>query len=97
MASRIAEQIESLENRLKKLKARKEKSDTRKRAIESRKARRADTRSKILVGAIVLAKVDQGAFDRPTLMTWLDSALTRGDDRDLFDLTRPDAPRGAVQ
>ena len=87
MAGRIAEQIDSLEDRLKKLKARKQKSDARKRTIESRKARRDDTRRKILVGAIVLAKIDQGLFDRATLMTWLDGALTRGDDRDLFDLS----------
>lgn len=86
MAGRIAEQIESLEDRLKKLKARKQKSDARKRTVESRKARRDDTRRKILVGAIVLAKIDQGVFHRATLTTWLDSALTREDDRYLFNL-----------
>ena len=87
MAGRIAEQIESLEDRLKKLKARKQKSDARKRSVESRKARRDDTRRKILVGAVVLAKIEQGVFDRGTLMNWLDGALRREDDRELFDLS----------
>ena len=92
MASKIGDQIESLEERLKKLKARKQKNDAHKRAIESRKARRDDTRRKILVGAIVLAKIDQGVIDRATLMTWLDGALTREDDRALFNLSHSTAP-----
>lgn len=96
MASKITEQIESLEDRLKKLKARKQKSDARKRTVESRKARRDDTRRKILVGAIVLAKVDQGEFSQAILTGWLDGALTRSDDRDLFDLGHPTASEGAV-
>jgi hypothetical protein len=89
MASKIADQIESLEDRLKKLKARQQKSESRRRSAESRKARREDTRRKILVGAIVLAKVDQGVFDRDILLTWLDGALTRAEDRELFDLNVP--------
>jgi prefoldin subunit 5 len=86
MAGRIGEQIESLEDRLRKLKARKQKSDAHKRTVETRKARRDDTRRKILIGAIVLAKIDQGAFDRSIVIGWLDDALTREDDRNLFGL-----------
>jgi hypothetical protein len=54
------------------------------RALLSRRERAADTRRKILVGAIVLAKVEQGELDAGLLRGWLDAALTRDDDRRLF-------------
>jgi len=43
-------------------------------------------RRKILVGAIVLAKVEQGVIQEAVLRSWLDAALTREDDRALFGL-----------
>jgi hypothetical protein len=49
-----------------------------------RRPRKADTRRKILLGAIVLAKVEQGEFAQDRLRAWLDGALTRPDDRALF-------------
>jgi hypothetical protein len=39
-------------------------------------------------GAIVLAKVDQGLLEEATLRRWLDGALTRADDRQLFGLRK---------
>jgi hypothetical protein len=45
-----------------------------------------DTRRKILVGAIVLAKVEQGVLAESVLRRWLDAALSRPDDRELFNL-----------
>jgi hypothetical protein len=45
-----------------------------------------DTHRNILVGAIVLAKVDQGGLQESTLRGWLDTTLTRADDRALFGL-----------
>jgi hypothetical protein len=84
MAKKVLEQIETLEERLKTLKLKKQKIDARKRAVNSQRERREDTRRKILVGAIVLAKVDQGVLPRETLMAWLDAALLREDDRVLF-------------
>jgi hypothetical protein len=53
---------------------------------ESRRARRDDTRRKILVGAIVLAKVEQGVLEEPVLRGWLKGGLTRADDKALFGL-----------
>ncbi len=44
------------------------------------------TRRKILAGAILLAKVEAGDFDSRTFKRWLDKALTRKDDRELFGL-----------
>jgi hypothetical protein len=58
----------------------------RQRALEARRDRKADVRRKILVGAIVLAKVEQGGFDQVQLRRWLDEGLARNEDRELFDL-----------
>jgi hypothetical protein len=48
--------------------------------------RRDDTRRKILAGAIVLARVEQGQISESEFRGWLDTALTRPDDRALFEL-----------
>lgn len=85
--ARLDEQIATAQERLKQLKARQLRVAARQRALESRRDRKADTRRKFLVGAIVLAKVDQGKFDLAQLRRWLDEELTRDDDRELFDLT----------
>lgn len=80
------DQIERLEERLRQLKTRQLRIEARRRTLESRRSRKADTRRKILVGAVVLAKIDQGVLEASTLRGWLDGALTRADDRSLFDL-----------
>ena len=87
MTVKLAERIEDLEERLRQLKARQQRSETRRRGIESRRTRREDTRRKILIGAIVLAKIDQGALEKALVLSWLDQALTRVDDRMLFGLS----------
>jgi hypothetical protein len=79
--------ISALEERLKQLKARQQRLELRRRTLESRKARKADTRRKILVGAIVLAKVEQGELQQALLRKWLTESLSRADDRALFDLS----------
>lgn len=86
MASKTAEKIDTLEQRLKQLKVQHQRSQARKRSLEARRTRREDTRRKILVGAIVLAKVDQGVMDSAVLKGWLEGALSRPDDRALFGL-----------
>ena len=79
-------QISTLQERLIQLKLRQQRVDTRKRAINTQRERKALTRRKILVGGIVLAKVQQGEIDKLQFRGWLDQALTRADDRALFDL-----------
>ena len=86
MAAKLDERITGLEQQLKQLRTRQQRIDARKRALLSRRERAADTRRKILVGAIVLAKVEQGEIDAGLLRGWLDQALTRKDDRELFQL-----------
>jgi hypothetical protein len=87
MAPKLDERIATLEEKLQQLKVRQQRSEARKRSLLFKRERAADTRRKILVGAIVLAKVEQGDLDQRTLRRWLDKALTRADDRKLFGLT----------
>ena len=89
MSQKLNEQISTLEQRLKQLKARQQVLTQRQRAFESRQARKNDTRRKILIGALVLARVEQGRFAKGELRSWLDEALTRADDRALFGLAAP--------
>lgn len=80
----IEVRIREAEERLKQLKAQRQKIEARKRAEEAKAKRAADTRRKILVGAVVLAAVERGEFQE--LRAMLDQALTRDDDRELFGL-----------
>ena len=84
----ISARIDALELRLKQLKAKQQRNEARRRSLESRRTRREELRKKILVGAIVLAKVEEGGLERSTLMGWLNTALTRKEDRELFELER---------
>jgi hypothetical protein len=86
MATKLDERISSLEEKLWQLKVRQQPAEARKKALLSKRERAADTLRKILVGAIVLAKVEQGEFEQPTLRRWLEKALTRADDRASFRL-----------
>jgi len=86
VVAKLNERITGLEEKLKQLRTRQQRIEARKRALLSRRERAADTRRKILVGAIVLAKVEQGELDAGLLRGWLDQALTRKDDRELFGL-----------
>lgn len=90
---KLDEQISTLEERLKQLKLRQQRSDARKRAIDAQRERKAETRRRFLVGATIQAKVQEGEMDAARLREWLDQALTRKDDRALFDLPpKPDLP-----
>lgn len=91
---KLDERISALEGRLKQLKARQQQVETRRRAIQSRQARKADTRRKILVGAIVLERVERGELAKDELRAWLDAALTRAEDRALFELPARPTPTG---
>ena len=79
-------ELAEAERRLAQLKARQERLDARLAYLQSARARKDDTRRKILAGAILLAKVESGDFELRTLKRWLDKALVRKDDRDLFGL-----------
>lgn len=84
---KLDERISALETRLMQLKARQQRVEARRRSIEARRIRKTDTRRKILIGAIVLARVEDSRLPEAELRAWLDEALTRAEDRALFDLT----------
>jgi len=82
----LDDKSERMEARLQQLKSRQVRTDARRHSLESRRSRREETRRKMLVGAIVLAKVDQGELQEAVLRGWLDTALTRAEDRAIFHL-----------
>ena len=82
----IDHRIADLEKRLKQAKALKQQQVAREKAAEKKRQRSDDTRRKILVGAVILAKVEHGEWPQEHLREWMDKALTRADDRTLFGL-----------
>ena len=84
--AKLDDQIQKLQENLKQLKARQQAIESRKKAIASKRERKADTRRKILIGAVIMAKIEQKTMDEKQLRKWLDEALTRADDRELFEL-----------
>jgi hypothetical protein len=83
---KLDDQISTLQEKLQQLKLRQQRLDARKRASEALRERKAATRRKILVGGVVLARVQRGEIEQEQFLSWLDQALTRADDRALFDL-----------
>ena len=84
--AKIDERIAALQERLQQLKAQQQRVAARQKSLESRRQRKIDTRRKILVGAMLLARVGQGRISEAELHDWLDEVLTRPDDRVLFNL-----------
>jgi hypothetical protein len=84
--ARLTERIEALEAKLKQAKAKQQQIEARQRAAEAKRTRQQDTRRKVLVGALILSRVERGEWPREKLLAMLDTALTRADDRALFEL-----------
>ncbi len=80
------ERIAALEAKLKQLKTVQQRKEARARSIATRRTRAQELRRKILVGAVVLAKVEAGEIEEKQLKQWMDGALTRAEDRELFGL-----------
>ena len=83
---KIEASIEAQRKKLEQLKVKKQQIEARQRTTETKAKRANDTRRKILVGAAILAKVDREEWPKDKLLAMLDTALTRSDDRVLFDL-----------
>ncbi len=95
--AKLDEQISLAEERLRQLKLRQQRSEARQRALESQRARKAETRRRFLVGEVVLERVRDGSLELALLRGWLEQALTRAGDRALFDLPArsPESPAAA--
>jgi hypothetical protein len=83
---KLDDQISTLQERLKQLKLRQQRTEARKRAIEVQRERKAETRRQFIVGSVVLNRVRQGIIDTAQFRAWLDQDLTRPEDRALFEL-----------
>lgn len=92
MADKIADRIDALEQRLQELKTQQQRMEARRRATKARHGRREELRKKILVGAVVLAKVERGEIEEEVLRRWMEGALTRAEDRVLFGLVAATEP-----
>lgn len=84
--ARLADRIATLEAKLKEAKAKQQQIEARQRAADAKRYRQQDTRRKVLVGALILSRVERGEWPREKLLAMLDAALTRADDRALFEL-----------
>ncbi len=89
---KLDDQISLLQERLRQLKLRQQRSDARRKALEAQRERKTETRRQFLVGRVVLERAQRGPLEREELQRWLDAALTRADDRALFGLApRPES------
>lgn len=84
----VDERIAALKEKLKQEQEKKAKIEAKKRAAEAKKVRADDTRKKVLVGAVILARVERGEWPADKLLAVMDKALTRSDDRALFGLEK---------
>jgi hypothetical protein len=83
---KIDERVAALEAKLKQIKAVQNRQAAKARSVALNRSRREEMRRKFLVGAIVLAKIDDGSLDEKVLKGWLNPALTKLEDRALFEL-----------
>lgn len=89
---KLDDQISTLQERLAQLKLRQQRIETRQRAIASVRERKADMRRKILVGTVVLERMQRSEADQHQVVAWLDAALSRAADRALFGLAPLPSP-----
>ena len=83
---KLDEQIATLQDRLKQLKLRQQRTEQRRQAMEARRERKAETRRKILIGGIVLGKLREGNSEAAIIRSWIEEAVTREEDRALFEV-----------
>ena len=98
-SSHMRERIQTLDERLARLRAEKQ----RLLARAHQTARTRDTRRKILIGGAVLAAVDHEGVpslrSKTDLLRWIDTQLTRQHDRAVFDFAEqePFAPEATIR
>lgn len=91
----IDDRLEAARVKLQQLQALKHKKEAREKAKLNKEERAKDTRRKVLLGALVLARVARGDWTKDNLDD-LTQELTRADDRELFGLSPLDAPNSGT-
>lgn len=82
--SRLEDRIAAAEQRLKALKARHVRAATKQRTRDAKHKRQEELRRKILVGAVVLERVERGEIEKSLLARWMEGALQTEEDEALF-------------
>ena len=62
------------------------KVEARKKAAEAKRSKQEETRRKVLVRAVVLAKMKDGSYPEAEFNAMIDAALSRAEDHKLFGL-----------
>ena len=83
---KMDERIQAVEAKLKQPKVVQQRREARARTVEGRRIRREELGRKILAGAVVLAKVEDGSLEEALLKAWLRPAISKPEDRALFGL-----------
>jgi len=83
---KMEERIAEAQEKLRRLKARHTEAETKRKREGAQQAKKDDARRKVLVGTVVLARVERGELADSQLRAWMDAALTQPDDRRLFKL-----------
>ena len=83
---KLDERIAAAALKLRQLKTQQQRAEARRRSIATKNERSQEVRRNVLVGAIVRAKVEAGEIPKAQFRHWLDQAITRDDDRELFEL-----------
>lgn len=92
--TKLEEKITALETQLKQVKALKQQIEARKKTLASKKTRAEETKKKILIGALIMEKMEEREITKMRILGDLDKFLTRNSDRALFDLPAlPDKPK----
>jgi large subunit ribosomal protein L7/L12 len=84
----LTARIEAQQQKLAQLKEKKSKAESLARARLGKEERAADTRRKILAGAVILNAVELGKISPIFLEQLMDQALTKPADRELFNLQK---------
>lgn len=95
-AEREAARLEALDKKIEQMKAQRAQIAARKRAAEQKAKRSTDTRRKVLLGAWVMAQLEDPK-QGPVLRAWLADSLprwlTRDDDREILADFMAQAPQ----
>ena len=82
----MKDRIAILKQQLKTLQSQHVKSEAKRKREEAQRAKKDDTRRKLLAGTVVLEKVARGEIEEAQFREWLNGVLTQREDRALFKL-----------
>jgi large subunit ribosomal protein L7/L12 len=82
----LEQRIAALEDKLRQEKSKQQKIQARKRSEDSKIKRSLDLRQKILIGSLILYKVERKEISEDSIKGMLSKFLTRDEDRAIFNI-----------